>query len=94
MNVVVTINANCTASPDPATVNRLNNDQLQWRTSAGQFLVEFASASPFVQKKFNVATGSVTTAGPANATASGTYKYNVTNLATGTVNDPGVLIRP
>jgi hypothetical protein len=94
MNVTVTLNADCTAAPDQATVNRLNGDVLVFQTGAGQFMVEFASGSPYNQTRFNVATGSVANCGTANATATGPYKYNVTNVATGQVNDPTVIIKP
>lgn len=94
MNVNVTINADCTASPDPATVNRLNGDILIFQTTSGQFKVQFSNGSPYNQTIFNVATRTVANCGPANATATGSYKYSVTNVATGQVNDPTVIIRP
>ena len=94
MNVPVTLNANCTASPDPATIGRLNGDVLVFQTSAGRFMVEFANGSPYNQTKFNVGNGAPGNCGPANATATGSFKYNVTNLGTGTVNDPTVIIKP
>lgn len=77
MNVVVTINADCTASPDPAVVDRRTADELQWRTSARQFRVDFPGNSPFAQNQFNIASNSAAAAGQAKATASGSYKYTI-----------------
>lgn len=94
MNVNVTLFPNCAASPDPATVNRLNGDILIFQTGSGQYMVEFTNGSPYNQTKFNVAPGTMANCGLANATASGNYKYSVTNLGTGQVNDPTVIIKP